>query len=427
MFRGIRIHGSRPDGVLLCDLGDRQLILVNVVDHVKTTVLTDRAVDQFGPWALFGAVKPDDSVRKTMLAIVDQPGNVVPASAVGALDFNYRDVQNMNGPSRQEFADMLQTANLEVGSELPDTQNFQDDGQFFQHCISEIVPSLNAAGITIENPNSFCALMHLERTGIMPRATSAEAAAVAATPQPVAEASDIPSQVTVPAPGGIQPTVGMASLSDDGPSNVALAVTPGEAAATEMPDLPDLESGDEGDAEDEAEPIDEKAVSAKVKEIDECLDECGGFVDELMELLSIEAQEEFDNPDKSLSLAAKLSAIRNFGAPEPNDAGLPMNTPVAPVSAAPHGVAGGALGVAAAEAFPGAKPPFGSKDASEVAGKPDENPASDTEGKPEVTSQPSVIGPGPKPNPFAAKGSSIGKPNKKKPAVVEACGQPTKP
>jgi hypothetical protein len=416
---------------------------------------------------LFTDTELHESVRDTIQAIVDRPGNLVPPAAVGALDFDYRDVQNLAGPTtRQEFADLLQGADLDVATELPAVQNFQDDQNFLSHCLAEIVPTLQGTGIQVGDPNSFCALMHLERTGIMPRGVSQTLAAPAAVPEPVgaaappaapvAQASDVPVR---------PPIVGLA----DGPSNVALAVLPGEPAADEI-----LDDGGESESEDTdpvaakvaeindaldeanaavddlkgilgiaeedtfanadkslalrakllavrsysmADGADEAAIAEKVSVVDDALDAAESLVDELLSMLNVPEDEAFDASDKSMAMCAKLSAIRNFGMPAaPNDAGLPANPPTVPVSTPPHGIPGGALGVAAADVV--------GKDAAE---KPQ------SEGKPELAPEttpkpalPFLAPEGEKPSAAAAVAAPcMGKPNKKK--VVAACDMAEKP
>lgn len=368
MRTGLRIEGSRPDGVLLVNLGDRQMVLVNVVDHVKTAVLSERQADGFGPWTRFdGDVKPDASVRTLMQQVVDQPGNIVPATAVGALDYDHRDVQNLAGPTRQEFAEMLSQANMDAGAELPQTQNFADDPGFLQHCLQEIVPGLTAAGIEVSDPNSFCSLMHLERTGIMPRGIAAVVVAQPQAPPAMAAPAAMASPTPAPMPGanaGFQAAEPVAMSDDkvtdepptdedgDGKVNAAVAVEPSTETATEL-------EGDEPDDEYTGSPEESEMVAEMVAKIDEALDAAESLVIGLLDKLGIPDPDEAGEveKDKSKKLTARLNAIRNYGMPKaPNDAGLPADLPPAPLSAQPHGVPGGQLGVAAAD--PNLAPPM---------------------------------------------------------------------
>ena len=425
--KGIRVDGSRPDGVILVDLGDRSMVLVNVVDHVKTAVLSERAANLEGPWRLFsGDVRLNDEVRERIQRVIDQPGNIVPPSAVGAIDYDHHTVYELGGPTRQEFADMLEAAHLSVGEELPSTQNFQDDSQWLMHCLNEIVPSLQQSGIEVGDPNSFCALLHLERTGIMPRAIAVVVPAAPAVPTPAQSTADM----AVPAPTPL-PSVPVA-LADN---PFAKKDEPGDPMGTddesvEDPDKPTAEekdetslgddepSGDEGggeaddaiargaEAAEAGESGDTDPVDAKVTEIESALDAANGLIDELLGLLKVDTGEGFDSPDKTLAMNAKLSAVRKFAMPpEPNDAGLPGAVLPTPVSVEPHGVAGGAPGIAA----------------SDEPGKENEVVDPNVPGKPELPSMPGPMAAAAGPMMGGGGGACIGKPNKK---AVAACDTP---
>ena len=424
--KGLRVEGSRPDGVLLVNIGDRQMVLVNVVDHVKTSTLSERAANLEGPWRLFsGEARLSEEVRTRLQAVMDQPGNIVPSSAVGAIDYDHRTVYELGGPTRQEFVDMLEAAHLDAGNELPPTQNFSDDSQWLMHCLNEIVPSMQQAGIEVGDPNTFCSLMHLERTGIMPRAVTVVVPAAPAMPTAAQSTADM----AVPAPSPLPSTP--VALADN---PFAKKDEPGDPMGTddesvEDPSKPDAEEADEtslgddepdgdealatgGKADDaisrgadaaeagesgEAEPVD-----AKVAEIEAALDAANGLIDELLGLLEVGAGEGFDSPDKTLAMNAKLKAVRSFAMPsEPNDAGLPGAVLPTPVSVDPHGVAGGAPGIAA----------------SDEAGKTNEIVDPNVPGKPELPSMPVVAAAEPVPG----LTSCIGKPNKK---AIAACDTP---
>lgn len=163
MFRmegQLQFGGYRPDGVLLIGVGAHQMVLVNILDGFKTTPIDELDVNRYGPWT---ACKPSKEVRARVKHLIDAPGHIVSPEQVGS------DVVVPNGPTRQEFVDMLQAASLDVPTMLPDVKSFAAEPDFLGQCLSEVVPQMQQAGMTIDDPSSFCALMHLERTGIMPR------------------------------------------------------------------------------------------------------------------------------------------------------------------------------------------------------------------------------------------------------------------
>jgi hypothetical protein len=170
----LALLGYRPDGVIAAGLGDGRVVLCNVVDNVKTLPVDRLILDRWGPWTEWGETKPSEDVRRRVRLLIDSPSRVVqvvPPERVGdtiILD-HHRDT-SIGGPvpTRQQFSQMLDAANFDVAAELPQTKSFDMDGDFLQHCLSEIVPQMASSGLTIDDPSTFCSLLHLERTGLMP-------------------------------------------------------------------------------------------------------------------------------------------------------------------------------------------------------------------------------------------------------------------
>lgn len=72
---------------------------------------------------------------------------------------------------------MLEQANLDVPAVLPETKSFAAEPDFLASCLSTVVPQMVASGLTVDDPSTFCALMHVERTGLMPRGSDDDAPA----------------------------------------------------------------------------------------------------------------------------------------------------------------------------------------------------------------------------------------------------------
>src|ERR1041384_5974947 len=165
--RHVGVGGPRPDGVAYVDIGAGQAVLLNLRAGVKTAPVDGRLADRYGP---FMPVKPTKDLRQRIQLMLDEPG-VVALDQVGS-----DDVLTVTGPqyTRQELVDMLSAANLQVDDILPEQQTGAEDTDFLSGCLNDLVPAMTSSGIEIGDPSAFCAMLHLQRTGIMPAGTSAE-------------------------------------------------------------------------------------------------------------------------------------------------------------------------------------------------------------------------------------------------------------
>jgi hypothetical protein len=156
----LQIGAYRKDGVVLVGVGDHQMVLLNIVEGWRTTPIDELAVNRYGPWV---PCKPTAAARERVQRLLSSPGHLTTPETVGV----QRDLPLLQ-LSRQDFIDLFTEANLEVGDTFPDQQTFQEEPDFLQNCLSTIVPQMQAAGIAVDDPSGFCALMHMERTGLMP-------------------------------------------------------------------------------------------------------------------------------------------------------------------------------------------------------------------------------------------------------------------
>lgn len=200
-FNGrLALVGYRPDGVIAVDIGDSMVVLCDVVDQAKSKTLDRLALDRYGPWTEFEQ-PPSDAVRTRVQSIVNAHSRQVPVLDPSRLGGAGRPMSLSLGASdtysRIELVQMLQTANLDAASEVGAAQTFEPEPQFIDHCMQTIVPAMQSAGLHVGNPGGFCALLHLQRTGLVPvvaqpaqKAVPAVAAAVAPKVAPKAEEED---------------------------------------------------------------------------------------------------------------------------------------------------------------------------------------------------------------------------------------------
>jgi hypothetical protein len=171
----LALLGYRPDGVIAAGLGDGRVVLCNVVDGVKTLPIDRVVLDRWGPWTAWTDTKPSTDLRRTVAQLVDAPSRVVrvvPPDRVGdPLRLDHHRDTSIGGPApnRQQFSQMLNAANLDPDTELPTVLSFSEDSDFLAHCLSDIVPAIEKTGLSIDDKGMFCSLMHLQRTGLMPR------------------------------------------------------------------------------------------------------------------------------------------------------------------------------------------------------------------------------------------------------------------
>jgi len=233
----LQFGGYRPDGVLLIGIGAHQMVLVNILEGFKTTPIDELDANRYGPWT---ACKPTKEVRLRIKHLIDTPGHLVSPEQVGS-DITVPP----NGPTRQEFVDMLHAASLDVPSTLPDVKSFANEPDFLGQCLSAVVPQMQQAGMTIDDPSSFCALMHLERTGIMPRGETPEAAPpdpMAAAPGEPAPMADVPLTPEMP-PRTVEepPFADQTPISEPPVEAAAPPVVSPSAIAVEAPPVAALE------------------------------------------------------------------------------------------------------------------------------------------------------------------------------------------
>lgn len=228
--RGVRIEGARPDGVLLVNVGDRQMVLVNVVDGVRTRALDADVADAFGPFCPFEATKPSDDLRTRVSSVLSTAMATVPPEQVGSTTFDHRDTPD--GPTRQDFAEMLTV--IGRADVLPEMQSFADDPGFLMECLTAIVPALGSAGLVVDNPSTFCSLLHMQRTGLMPRGAQAhempQTLPVAAPPMPPPIHGMAPMPTAIPSDNNYSDVVPPETKELNFPPAVAAAAPPVAAA-----------------------------------------------------------------------------------------------------------------------------------------------------------------------------------------------------
>jgi hypothetical protein len=231
----LQIGGVRPDGVVLVGVGDHQMVLLNVVEGFRTRVLDELVINQYGPWRPIRASK---DLRERVKHLMAQNGAIVSPETVGTDDRQEVELDGRPQPTRQDFVEMLETANLAVGDVFPtEEQSMVEEPDFLNTCLSTIVPQMVASGLAVDDPSSFCALMHMERTGLMPRAGDAPAADV---PPPAAEdtaqATD-PAAPEVPVRPAVEDPQQFSEVPPEAPAAPELATPPpaGEIDAAKMP------------------------------------------------------------------------------------------------------------------------------------------------------------------------------------------------
>ena len=179
----LALVGYRPDGVIAVDIGDGLIVLCNVNEGIKTKPIDRLSLSKFGPWLDFD-VKPADDVRDRLMTIVNASSSrarIVSPSNVGASgdgDIERLDLCDTGDYTRKDFAQMLQTADLDATSEMGTEQTFKPDADFMAHCTGTIVPAMASAGMNVGDPTAFCSLLHLQKTGTMPSAALRAAAIV---------------------------------------------------------------------------------------------------------------------------------------------------------------------------------------------------------------------------------------------------------
>lgn len=165
----LAIIGYRPDGVVAVDIGDSQVVLCNLMDNVKSKSFDRLVLDKYGPFKEFDDVKPSDDMRRNVTAMIN-------ASSPRVMQVRPEDVGNAHIDlsavdttfTRRDFAQMLDSARLNVEDEMPSVISLQSDPGFLQHCLSTIVPAMQSSGLNVGDPGAFCSLLHLQRTGMMP-------------------------------------------------------------------------------------------------------------------------------------------------------------------------------------------------------------------------------------------------------------------
>lgn len=163
----LQIGGHRPDGVVLVGVGDHQMVLLNVLEGYRTRVLDELVVNQYGPWM---PIKPSRELRERVKYLLNQPGSLVLPENIGSEDVCAVELDGRPAPTRQDFVNMLESVGLAVGDVFPtEEQSMAEDPDFLNTCLTTVVPQMTASGLVIDDPSGFCALMHLERTGLMPR------------------------------------------------------------------------------------------------------------------------------------------------------------------------------------------------------------------------------------------------------------------
>jgi hypothetical protein len=234
----LALVGFRPDGVIAIDIGDSMIVLCNVVENIKTKPIDRLLLDRFGPWMDFTDVKPADAVREKVARLISASSrhvSVVNPAQIGQSDLERASSMELIDTSytRQDFDNMLQTANFDTAQELPAAgASFEQDADFMQHCMSQIVPMMQQNGLHVANPAGFCSMLHLQRTGLMPSLSqAAPTPAAPSTPplfDPNAPASNQPVQAAAPpvAPPPDIPNVASPAQTPPQPVPLVVAATP---------------------------------------------------------------------------------------------------------------------------------------------------------------------------------------------------------
>jgi hypothetical protein len=284
MIKGLRIEASRPDGVVLVNLGERQMVLVNLDDRTKSPTLDILATDKWGPWHPFADTKPSARVREAVAAIVDRRGNLVAPHQIGSLTVDHQSLRRPADLTRVDLREILALARLDADEIMPVEQDFEEDEAFVARCRTEILPAIKQTGVGV-NLAEVAAWLHVERTGRYPSFDLAIAA-----PSEDGDAPGAPS---------INPAAPQVEKNawDDTPQMETFA-----------DDTTDETTGDPGMGEG----TDAPAVAA----VEQALDALEVALDALLSSMGATPPAEgFDAADKMSCCQAKLSAVRNFGTP----------------------------------------------------------------------------------------------------------------